>query len=659
MNFQYNFRHLNYLVWLLVAISVAIMFVGRAWLFINVADVNQVLTHTSDLWRLSYIGIRFDFRVATIAFAPLLLIGLICAKYNHLYTRFLSVSCWYSSIIFFLLTAFTIGNYYYYQTYGNYFDVFIFGLFDDDTKAVIDNIWTDYPIIFSFILTVMVTVLSTRMVKSFAHKKLSIKSKPVWVVCFSVIMMIVVYVTLARGSWGSLPLKRYHANVSQYAVMNKVTPNAFMALDWARTDYRDQAIFKPVSEDVVRAQMKEVLNREDPLYHTPKNTYLEQHQPHVVMALMESMGMNVLVDDNPKTNDLLASLRPAFEQDFLFTRFQAGTTATIDSLMMMLLHSNIPTISHSSVQNVPLKSSAVLPYKRAGYDVSFIYGGNGMWRNLSNYLPLQGFDHVYDEISIKKAFPEAEGQETTWGVADEFVFKFAEKLLKESDKPQMIYIMTTTNHTPYQLPNDYQPNKVTVTPRLKKHLKLPETEQRTMLETYQYSSNALGEFIQTIKHSDLRKNTLVAASGDHRVRSVDVNIPTEDGIENAVPFYLYIPPQILANVDHKYDSQRIGSHRDIFPTLYHFSLSEAEYISLGGQNILSEQGVDNIGYNQNKVMLSSGVYNKEQPELLYPWAKDKRHTPATSIFNEHPEFLSQYYHLQDVYLRSQVADMTL
>ncbi|ORQ10347.1 hypothetical protein B7971_00890, partial [Vibrio cholerae] len=81
----------------------------------------------------------------------------------------------------------------------------------------------------------------------------------------------------------------------------------------------------------------------------------------------------------------------------------------------------------------------------------------------------------------------------------------------------------------------------------------------------------------------------------------------EAGMTHAVPFYLYVPPAILANTDYVYDPQRIGSHRDIFPTLYHFSLSDQTYISLGGENLFASEGVSNIGYNTEMSINQYGV----------------------------------------------------
>ncbi len=159
-----------------------------------------------------------------------------------------------------------------------------------------------------------------------------------------------------------------------------------MALDWARGDYKEQTKFEPIGAELLTTQMNKVLGQPTPVYHTPTNEYLENNKPHIVMTLMEGFGSNVLLEDDAEKNDLLASLRQPFEDDFVFKRFLASTSATIDSMMMMLFHSSNPSISHSSVQKVVMPGSAVMPYKRAGYEVVYITPGNAMWRNLANYL---------------------------------------------------------------------------------------------------------------------------------------------------------------------------------------------------------------------------------------------------------------------------------
>ena len=46
-----------------------------------------------------------------------------------------------------------------------------------------------------------------------------------------------------------------------------------------------------------------------------------------------------------------------------------------------------------------------------------------------------------------------------------------------------------------------------------------------------------------------------------------------------MPFYVYAPPAYRANA--VYDRERIGSHKDIMPTLYQLSLSQAPYFQSG------------------------------------------------------------------------------
>ncbi|EJK2116487.1 LTA synthase family protein [Vibrio navarrensis] len=656
MGFQQQFRQLLRILLIVFLAALMLMSISRGWFLLLAADLARLPALSQDVWRAFYIGLRFDAKVIALAFAPLLLSGLVMAASHRLFCWWRKLLPSYVGLIFFLLTAFSIGNYYYYVTYGNYIDVFAFGLFDDDTHAVLANAWQDYPILRSFFISVALAWLAYQ-----GAAWLVVRAKQ-WcgparhwsVTTLSVFATILVYVIVARGSLGTLPLKRYHANVSEYKVLNIITPNAFMALDWAKSDYKKQSKFEPISVEELQAQMLKVLGQPTPEHRTPENRYLAENPPHVVMALMEGMGNNVLIEDDAQNNDLLGALREGFEQDFVFKRFMAGTSATIDSIVMMLLHSDVPTISHSSAQKVALPSSAVLPYKRAGYRVVFIYGGNSMWRNLSNYLPVQGFDQVYDENSIKNVFPEAGKYADTWGVPDEFTFKFARKLLDEATQPTLIYIMTVTNHSPFRAPDYYQPKPVHVSERLAALLGPMADQGEKLLQAYQYANDSLGQFVQGIKASSLADKTIIAASGDHRVRYLSIEREDEFGLTFGVPFYLYAPQSILTQVDFHYDPSRIGSHRDIFPTLYSLSLSGQSYISLGGENLLSSQEVSNIGFNASRVITLQGAYSTGQPDVLYPWADGLLSQTETRV-NPDPEWAQEYRKLMNAYLRYQVT----
>jgi len=536
--------------------------------------------------------------------------------------------------------------------------VFVFGLADDQTSAVLASIWSDYPVLRTCAACLAVgwaVLWLTR--RSVAKQEAAVYApmRPV-LVPLLVVISLVPFAAVARGSVGVFPLKRYHAQVSGYDLINKLTPNGFVALDWAHSDLLEDSEFTPVArEDLVA--MSERFGQGDVWQELPVNPELAARPPHVVLALMEAMGTNVLVEDALPENDLLGAARPHFESDFLFRRFVSGTNATIDTIAMMLFHSNLPTISHTLAQEAVITGSAVRPYEEAGYRTVFITAGNGMWRNLANYLPEQGFDEVLDENTIKLEFPEASGDADTWGVPDEYAFRLAKQVLDEATEPTFIMIMTVSNHTPYEAPAGYDRLPVAASERLCRGY--PDEEKcRAMLTTYQYAANALGEFISSVKGSELGGHTLIAATGDHRVRRLVTDDPDAGAIKHGVPFYMYVPPDVLASTRYRFDPQRVASHKDIFPTLYAFSLSGARYVSLAGRNLLAEEDVDAscFGFHNLVMITPEGLVRSGQPDLLYPWlSNDSLRVAVEPIANADPTRHSDYMRWQSLYINQQVA----
>ncbi|QXO17268.1 LTA synthase family protein [Vibrio ostreae] len=665
MNYQSHLRQLCLVLLQFFVFSFSILLIARGVFFHHIQDVLIQPGVTEDIWRAFRVGARFDAKVTAIAYAPLLLAGLVLAASRRGYARWCHVAPLYHALIALLYVLGCIGNYYYYLTYGTHIDLFMFGLWEDDSKAVLVNIWQDYPILRALLLALSFSVLAYVTARWFMRSAFGrLKCKHSWhwsVTSLAVLCVVLVTFAVARGSLSSHPLKRYHAAVSPYKPLNMITPNVFMALDWAMTDYKEQHNFAPVSQAELTAQMNKILGQPTPQYRTPANDYLQQHPPHVVVAMMESMGMNILVEDDAKTNDLLGSFRQYRDQGFWFERFMAGTSATIDSIVMTLFHSPVATISHSAVQNIALPSSAALPYKRAGYEVVFLYGGNGMWRNLANYLPVQGFDRVYDENDIMEAFPESEQYAGPWGVPDGYLFKFANRVLEQAEKPIMMFIMTVTNHSPYKVPEYYQPAPTRMSERLAHLIGYQGEQASVLLQTFQYASDALGQFIGRIKQSDkLKDNTVIAVTGDHRMRYSSTDEPEEFAMTYAVPFYLNVPQPILANTRYEFDAQRVGSHRDLFPTLYHFSLSDQDYISLGGENMLAEQDVSRFGYNATRSINQYGAFSTQGNGLYYPWQASSPLRNQAMPVSDVPfdaEWAKEYHLLQDYYLRSQVVPM--
>ena len=655
--FQQHSRQLIRIIWLQVILFTVVLGLGRQVFLLQVGDLSILQTLPSDYLDSLIIGLRFDLRVATMAFAPLLLIGL-CLSASRYYQGFTKAIPTYSFVIYFLAAGVSIANYYYFKTYNNYFDLFIFGLAEDDTVSVLKSMWIDYPILWSAIASLACAALTTVVIKKALQRSTQWQwsARPWYLTTLSIVITIAVYFVLARGSVGTFPLKQYHAYVSDYEVLNKVTPNGFLALSWANSEHKRTTKFHAVSKEKYQNSIQQVLKQATPLFVTPKNEFLAKNQPNVVLAIMESMGTNILLEDNMPQTDVLGSLREGFENDFLFTRFISSTGGTMNNIAMMLFHSNINSISHSSVQHTPLSGSALLPYKKAGYKIIYITGGSPNWRNIKNYFELQGVDEFYSESNIKAQFPESEQYAAAWGMPDEFTFKLADKILKQETQPVLMVIQTQTNHTPYQIPDNYEAHNVEVPQHAIDKMTIPKDTVRNVFETYQYASNSLGNLVKSIKASDLASHTIVAATGDHALRNYSVDYPSEIASGNGVPFYLYVPQEILSQVDYQYDPLRAGAHQDIFPTLYALSLSDSEYYSLGGKNLLQKgKREEFIGFHNALTITSEGVSSNSNPDLLYPWkSDDSLELDTTSIKNPQPALGKQRNKLHTLFINSQV-----
>ncbi len=272
----------------------------------------------------------------------------------------------------------------------------------------------------------------------------------------------------------------------------------------------------------------------------------------------------------------------------------------------------------------------------------YITAGNGGWRDFDTFLRHLGVDEFADENTLKHRYPEAES--ATWGVPDEFMFRYAAEKLSEaqkSGKPVFIMMLSVTNHPPYKLP---QPDKIqdfgltqAEQSRLANLAENPELNE--IFNTFRYANDQLGGFIDKVKNAS--PDTIIAATGDHNMRAVGYPKPTEAALGHAVPFYLYVPEPYRRNA--VFRPERAGSHKDIMPTLYELSLSERSYYS-NGCNLLAEKQDKpwcGYGYNTEVAVLDDGFYHFGN-QTFFPWTDAAgTHAGERPATPKHPEKIRQ------------------
>ena len=628
-------------VWALFALF--ILSSGRVWMFIRYANGISD-DRARQVFNMFWFGFRYDLRIVAMIYAVLLIIGFfffIRISWFAVYDKIINNI---SAVLVGILIITTLSNYYYYGTYDRHFDVFVFGLWDEDTKAVLASMWDGYPVIpvlLAGIASGFVFFKLQNRIKSFSQKHENIQIQPhPYKNSFGIILLLVIVFISARGSVGTFPLRRGDSQISDLKVLNMLTPNGVIALQWAVKDYYSSQKYPTVTnsqgESLLSRFYRKEISTSKPIQQlvakTKKNIWLEKNKPNVVFAVMESMSSHLISLDKKEKRDLLGSLRPHWSEGVLFNRFLSEGNGTIDSLARFLVRSPVSDISQSIKQHTDFISNIVGPYKKNGYETIFVTSGNAAWRNLGVFLTHLGFDEVIDQNYLQKKYPNAISR--TWGIDDEYAFSYIKERLQSTEKPLFIVLLSTTNHPPYVVPESYVKNKF--------NLSDDEVERfsevgdiKGVLRTFSYVNNLLGDFITWIKHSRESMNTIFAVTGDHNIRGIGYPRGEELALGHAVPFYIYIPDGYMSG--RKYNPNRVGSHKDILPTLYNISLSDTEYFSMGCD--LLGGGEDewcDFGYNTDVSITPNGAYSLVNGQYkFYPWNNE------TSLILSKPKIMNK------------------
>ncbi|MBZ7994842.1 sulfatase-like hydrolase/transferase [Campylobacter canadensis] len=579
-------------------------FIFRILALKNLVNLNDILFYKYDLFMFFKHSLLYDFRAVFISFAPLIIF-----KYLRYFSDkfFRILSLFYTFIISFLLSIFAVLGYYYYEAYKSKVDIFIFNAINDDKAALFEIIINNYPFFTMLFLTFANAVFITYFFYKINTLRL-FKINKKFIIFILNLLFLFVYFLACRGSINTFPLKEADLNFSKFSAFNNLSANPALAFTWAYKHYKNQSKFYNINFEDLNKEYKNIFD-EDIIKSTKKDEFLEQNKAHVVFNLMESFGINMLSLHDDK-HDLLGSLKEHFKQDFVFTRFLSSHNGTAPSFSGLYLLSPYSNLFFSSKKSKKLSYTVFDVYKKAGYKIIFITSANSAWQNLSEYLKVQGVDELYDMSDFLLKYPKAKESLNAYGVADEFMYKQAYELLSKAKEPLFIAMLSISNHPSFKIPTDFKENIKYDEILNKLNSKDDKEYLKNSLKAYAYSNDAFGKFISKIKSSPLADNTIIAASGDHKNRDMDA--AENDFLANdyAVPFYIYIPKKYQKDI--YYDKQRAGSHKDIFPTLYELSLSDAKYLNIGGKNMLSkvknqklEFGINELFYIDNNVSFNN------------------------------------------------------
>ena len=570
---------------LCVAVTLSLLrLVQIAWHWPQGLDVSY-----EDLWAVVYQGARFDLKVcaaAAIVVWPLLLI--VPARWHG----------WLAGIVAVLFVTANLVNLHYFGFYKTPIDPVVFGFFEDDTKAILQTIWSDFPVFLTLAVLVGASWAAIAARKAAygrlsrgLNRRIAERRVPVALTTLSVLLGLFMLVLTTKGTLRAMALGRQNVTVTTSQFLNDMVPNGVIALKFAWDGRKASQNFSdPLlglrqlgygspqeAAKVLGIEAADEAALRAALVAHGADAPAGQPRKNLLFFLMESWSAEPFLYHDRKEFDVLGRLAPAMGQPCHFSNFDSAQPGTHPSLEAILFSSPVTPLTLGPQGKQPIPWAIPLLLKKAGYRTVFVTSARAGWRELDRVLKTQGFDEVIDASHLKAAYPEADLG--IWGVWDSYVFRYlSERLKKPQDQPLFVFVLTATNHPPYDLPPEYQ--------RVQRNQARwgGERSADTLwlnIDSYHYATDLLGGLVQEVRNGPLRGNTVIAATGDHNVRSFGVYAtPERRYLMSQVPFVIWDEGLACG------PQQRLpASHRDMFPTLFPLLGIHKGYV-MTGRNLL-------------------------------------------------------------------------
>ena len=637
-NLKYLIKHsaVILVILLLVRICFAVAFVPMSVISSNLAVLPRLLFNL----------LRFDVQVICyVLLLPTVLTFIFAVLRkpwtDHALSRFRLIYFSIVSVLLLIISGIDMG---FYANFNSHINLTFFDFFNEGPMSLIQTVWEEYHCVYEAIAFLLITLpvlllirkielsnlSSRRSVRSSYGRKSSHRNS---INLSLIILLYIVFLAIGlRGSVWRFPLQIEDTFVSNQKTLNDLVPNAVYMLKKAYKEKRNafkmentsdllkQYKFKSLQEALdiytggkVRMVKNDTLTALQHALFAKVGDSLKLRQPNIVIIYSESWS-NYLFNLQQKDAEMYFGLERHFKEDLLFRNFQSVQNGTVASLENLFVSTPFPRFFASAYRFKPLSTSIALPFKASNYTTTFMSGMDAAWENCAEALVHQQFDAIYDKFFLLKDYPHA--TYNSIGVYDEYLFQaLLDKLNKPSKKRQMIAVMTTTNHPPFEFPKDL---KLPPLPESFYNKKCFAEHNRKVLDKYLtgflYYNKALNEFLNRFKASTAAKNTILIITGDHNVRSILNYDAVDKRYEHSVPLYIYLPPYLRKEAYNKL-TKRWGSHDDILATLAPFAFRNTKYFKMG-KNLLDTFVSDNTYYSANVDQIEAiPIYQKKAERL--------------------------------------------
>ncbi len=596
---------------LLYLIFIAISFISRTILLsMSFADVSLNPLHL--LW--SYLGGLFMDTIAFSYFMIPFVLFLMFVPVQLMSVKVRKIAAWVVYFITFYILIFNaVSEYLFWDEFGVRYN-FIAVDYLVYTTEVLGNIKESYPLpaLISGILLADVALLFFVVKKGWLDvaDNSSMVLKKRLTSGLKLLAIPVVSFILIKNTTVEITKNRYNNELAKNGIHS-----LFAAFLNSELDYD---VFYAVGDNQENfRQLRSILKTENSEYLNNETFDItrqiinsgEEKRYNVVFITVESLSAEFLgykrnKKENPAdfygnvTNykgEITPYLDAIADSALLFTNLYAIGTRTIYGLEAVTL--GAPPKPGQSVRKRPdnenMFSMGQL-FKERGYQLKYIYGGNGYFDNMNHFFSNNGYQ-IVDRGDFEK---EEITFGNTWGVCDQDLLN---KALKECDKsfesgkPFYNHIMTTSNHRPFTYPDGV--------------IDIPSHTSRA--GGVKYCDLAIGEFIQKAKEKPWFNNTIFVIVADHCAGSAgQAELPF---MEYQIPMIIYNPALVRPQ-----QVDKLCSQIDAAPTLLGL-LNWTYKTKFFGKDILKMQPSEERAFISNYQKL--GFIKNDRLTILSPQQK--------------------------------------
>lgn len=565
---------------------------------------------SSEVASVMWMGARFDSVISTLAVLPTVVLAWIAYLLKRpMRTRRLRNFILGPLIVIHVI--FYAVNWQFYRVFGSQIDQRALALLEDRDGAVRATVWQAYhpiltgsvALICGILIAVAILALVNRVGPGLHFGRRSAVLRLVFMLAG-----IIVTVGLLRGfSWGETPVRIRNAYVSQSASLNRLIPSPHAFLMRAMED-RNTAIQAPSASELMEALAVQETVYGQPVGSGPDwNSRLSRlargSSPparHIFLILLEGQhGFPLL----PKYRSwgLFPGLAELADEGALFEKFIPTGRHTDNTLSALVAGALAPdfVLQTETGSHREFSTSLAPHFNQLGYRTGFFYGGYAGWERLDEFVLKQGFQFLQTSAHL----PGVSGN--AWGVWDQHLFDHVLKTV-EADTPSFSMILTTTNHSPFNLDDELLP----------KNGRLPDVAASWDNETLKallherYVDKQVNRFVH--EASKRFPGSLFVITGDHTSYGANFVLPGADALDNLTVPLIFTGDALPMELRGRY--RRPASHLDIAPTLYGLTAPTGFVYRSMGDDLFSKVKLEH-GLGQEAIIIDGWIADADGPDV--------------------------------------------